>query len=411
MFYGWRIVGVTLLTQAFQAGFLIYSFGIIIAPYGEAFGVSRQTLMLGSTVLSLSTNLISPFAGERVDRWSIRSLMTLGILMLGAGFVALSQVTAMWQVLATFALILPAGNLLLGQMTSSALMTQWFQQLRGRALGISAIGTSIGGFFIPPLVAALSEQFEWRHAYAALGVGLVVVGFPLIRSVIVDRPEQIGLVPDGATNGDTQSVRTQSLPGEPDYSFKQILGTGRFWCITVAIGLVLSVFIGLLGNMVLHATDQGASTTKAAALMSIIAVCGVVGKILFGILADKVPLRAALWLAMGLMAGALIVMLSVSGYAGLAAGCVLLGFAAGGQLPVWGAMVAKGFGRRSFGRALGIMNPAMMPITLVGPPLAGRIFDRTGSYDLAFQVYLGALVVGALVLLPLRFPQPKEAPE
>lgn len=409
MFYGWRVVALTMLTQAFQAGFLIYSFGVIIAPYGEAFGVSRQTLMLGSTLLSLSTNLISPLAGDRVDRWSIRSLMMLGVVMLGTGFIALSQARAIWQVLATFALILPAGNLLLGQMTSSALMTRWFTKLRGRALGISAIGTSLGGFFIPPLVATLSTQLGWRSAYAALGIAIMLVGIPLVRAVVVDRPEDRNLLPDGELSSDL--IQPDERPDtDPEYSFREIATTLRFWCITVAIGLVLAVFIGLLGNLVLHATDQGASTTQAAALMSVVAVFGIGGKLLFGTLADKIALRTALWLAMALMAGALCTMLLVPGYSGLALGCVMLGLAAGGQLPVWGAMVAQAFGRRSFGRALGIMNPAMMPITLAGPPLAGRVFDMTGGYDLAFQIYLGALVVGALVLVPLQLdPRSEEA--
>jgi MFS family permease len=186
---------------------------------------------------------------------------------------------------------------------------------------------------------------------------------------------------------------------------KEILSSPVFWRVTITIGIVLSVYLALLANLVPHATDQGISTTTASLLMSILAVFAILGKLGFGLLADKIPLRNALWAAMLLMAAGLMVLLSSASYVALSLACGLLGLAAGGQLPIWGALVARGFGRESFGRALGLMNPAMMPITLVGPPLAGRVFDRTGSYDWAFQIFLAALIVAAIVLAGLRLPE------
>ncbi len=126
MFHGWRILGVTLASQAVQAGLLIYGFGVVILPFAEEFGVPRQTLMLGSALLSLTTNLISPLGGAAIDRGWARNLMTAGAVMLALSFLALSRVTAMWQVLAVFAVMLPFSNLLLGQLTSSALMEDRF---------------------------------------------------------------------------------------------------------------------------------------------------------------------------------------------------------------------------------------------------------------------------------------------
>ncbi|MDH3581555.1 MAG: MFS transporter [Hyphomicrobiales bacterium] len=408
MFYGWRVLGITLLTQALQAGLLIYAFGVIILPFAEEFDASRETLMFASALLSLSSNVISPFAGVQVDRRSLRGLMMFGATMMALGFFALSQVRATWQILVVFALILPAGNLLLGQLTSSALMTQWFHRLRGRAMGLSAIGTSIGGLTLPALLAVLMQTYGWRTAFTIIGVAVLIVALPLIRLVVIDRPEQAGLHPDGAQNA-IRSEGTETSADTRNWTMKEILSSPVFWRVTITIGIVLSVYLALLANLVPHATDQGISTTTASLLMSILAVFAILGKLGFGLLADKIPLRNALWAAMLLMAAGLMVLLSSASYVALSLACGLLGLAAGGQLPIWGALVARGFGRESFGRALGLMNPAMMPITLVGPPLAGRVFDQTGSYDWAFQMFLAALIVAAIVLAGLRLPALEQA--
>ena len=138
--------------------------------------------------------------------------------------------------------------------------------------------------------------------------------------------------------------------------------------------------------------------------MSLLASCGIAGKLGFGLVADRLDLRYAMGLAIVLMIAGLTRLMTASAIGTLAAGCIPLGIAAGGLLPVWGSMVARGFGRRSFGRALGLMNPAMMPLTLAGPPLTGRTYDLTGSYDLAFGVFIGGLVIAGLLLLALRWP-------
>ena len=107
---------------------------------------------------------------------------------------------------------------------------------------------------------------------------------------------------------------------------------------------------------------------------------------------------------MGLMAIGSFILLSAVNYTGLAAAVIAFGFAAGGLLPVWGMMVAKSFGQYGFGRALGVMNLTMMPITAMAAPFAGRMYDTFGSYDMAFQVYIGIIIAAAILLTFLKFP-------
>ena len=401
MFQGWKVLGATVFTQALQAGLLIYAFGVIILPFQSEFDASRQSLMFATVLLSLVTNIISPFVGVRVDQAGVRRLMMLGAALLAMGFVALSLVTALWQVLAIFALLMPAANLMLGQLTASALMTRWFSRRRGRALGLSAIGTSIGGFCLPPLLAALSAVLGWRTAYLGTGLAIALIAIPVIRLFVIDRPEEIGQHPDGdpaaAETGSSENMKSRWTTGS-------ILRTPMFWQIGIVIGIVLAVYMSMLSNLVPHATDQGIAPTRAALLISLLAVLAIGGKLGFGVLADKIDLRLALWAVMGLMAAGFLIMLASSSFTGIATACLPLGLAAGGILPIWGAMVARGFGAADYGRALGLINPVMMPFTFTAPPATGWVFDNLGNYDWAFRGFLVALLVAALILASLKLP-------
>ena len=406
MFYGWKVLGATIFTQALQAGLLIYSFGIIILPLQTEFDASRQSLMFATVLLSLATNIISPFAGIRVDKAGVQRLMMLGAGLLAAGFIVLSQIRATWQLLAVFALLMPGANLLLGQMSSSALMTRWFTRLRGRALGLSAMGTSIGGFLFPPLLAGLATQYGWRSTYLAVGIGVALIAMPLIWTVVRDRPEQVGQRPDG----DPPLPPGESAPARVSrWNTRQILSAPMFWQIGIVMGIVLAVYMSLLANLVPHATDQGIAPTQASLLISLLAVLAIGGKLGFGLLADRVDLRLALWTAMALMGAGLGILLVATSFIGILLACLPLGIASGGLLPIWGALVAKGFGPDDYGRALGWINPVMMPFTFTGPPATGRVYDLTGNYDWAFIAFLVALGIAALLLMTLKLPSEEPA--
>lgn len=400
IFHGWKIVACSLLTQALQAGILIYAFGTMAIAIEEEFGVSRAQVMIAATVLSLSSNLISPFLGKLVDQKSVRTLMILAVAALATGLVALSFTQTIWQVWLVFGTLLPLGNVLLGQLPTSALITRWFSRLRGRAMGIAAVGTSLGGFVFPLLLTFLIELYDWRTALMMIGIGAFVVTAPLIRMLIVDQPGDIGLNPDGDPSPATEEAVTEVS----DAGIGFVLRQRAFWCETIAIGISLFVYLGFLSNLYPHAIAVGTAPAKAASLMSLVAVFSVLGKLSFGTVADKIDLRHTMWISFALMTAGTLILSQVTSYTGLATGAILFGLAAGGLLPVWGAMVARSFGRIWFGRALGAMNLAMAPITLLSAPYAGYIYDLNQSYELAFLSYCGFLFIAALSLAFLKFP-------
>jgi MFS family permease len=298
----------------------------------------------------------------------------------------MAAVTAVWQLYLVFGLLLPFANLFLGQLTASALIARWFDAGRGRALGISAMGTSIGGFVFPPLIAALTGRLGWRASVALAMTAAALLTTAAVLLWVREPPAAPG---------------TARQPAAP---WRAIVGQRAFWCETVAVGAGLFCYLGTLANLVPHAVATGLALPEAAVLMSVIALMSLCGKFGFGMLADRLDLRLAYGLALAAMATAFLLLAVDQRRGALYAAALLLGLAGGGLLPVWGAMVARSFGAARVGQALGAMNLAMAPLTITAAPFAGRIFDATGGYRPAFLSYLAVLAAGALALrlLPLH---------
>ena len=344
--------------------------------------------MLATTGLSLVGSFAAPLVGRLVDRRSIRTLMMFGAACLATGFAAVSQITALWQFWLCFALILPVANLLLGQLTSAALVTRWFEAQRGRAMGLSSLGTSIGGFSLPLLLATATQFWGWRTATLVIGVAVAAAVALVTLAWVHDGPPQ---------GREGSSTTHDDIP----LSTTQILSAPAFWIVTLVVGVKLATYLGLVSNLVPYAGALGVSRIGAATLLSLLSITSMVGKIGFGALADRIALPAMLIAALTLTIAGFAALLVAKGYPSLVVGCLMLGLATGGMLPLWGLLVGRYFGPASFGRVLGMTNFVMVPLTATSAPLAGWVFDRTGNYDAIFILYIAALGFAIAIVVPL----------
>ena len=137
----------------------------------------------------------------------------------------------------------------------------------------------------------------------------------------------------------------------------------------------------------------------------VVAGSGLLGKLLFGVAADMLNHKLALWAAQLLVAIGFIVLALEPSYPLIILACVSIGLAAGGMLPVWGALTANIFGLQSYGRAFGLMAPIITLFVMLGFPLVGRLYDDTGSFSLSLWIFAGLMVVAATLVAPLRLPR------
>lgn len=396
VFKGWWQVAISMLTQAVATSTIVTCFSVIAAPLAKEFGASRGELGLVMTLTLLIGALVNPMLGTAMDRFSIRKIMLGGGAALAAGYLALSFATSMTGVFLAFGMLLAFASAALGPLSYSTLLPRWFVARRARAFGLTVAGYAIGGLFLPPLFALMIDACGWRNALRVFAAFVILVLIPLTAWLVIDRPSQVGLYPDGAVQ--PSPVMTSATP-ETSQSIGALLRDTNFWVITICICLVLLGSGGLLSNMVPLSLSRGFTSRQGALLLTCFSAGSLTSKVLYTFFGDRLNPRAGL-------AGGLLFFTVSSGlflrghtYPMLLTASFLFGMGVGVSLPLWSYLTARVFGTTHVGRVFGLMNVVTMPFSLLAPPMMGAIFDRTGSYDDGFILYI-CLGVAALLMVP-----------
>ena len=399
MFYGWRVVGGGFLSQAFVIGFFTYAVSLLTQPVQESFDVSVEMVMYSLTFGTFIGLFAMPIAGTLLDRLSVRRIFAAGILLFALGLWLLGQTTTIGQYIVVFGITMALANALAGSMISSAVVSRWFVENRGKALGIAATGTSVGGVLIPGLITFWLPDHGWRGTLENLAILLIVLVLPVVLWTIRSWPSEVGIQQPLKKDGISTGTPAAQL------GLGDILRNPNFWWLSTSLGLLFSTYTAILSNMTPYATQLGHAKESASGLIMVIAVSGLLGKLLFGVAADLLNHKLALWLAQLLVIAGFIVLALEPSYPPVVLACVSIGLAAGGMLPVWGALTAGIFGLQSYGRAFGLMAPIITLLVMLGFPLAGRLYDVTGSFSLCLWIFSVLVAVAAILLVPLRLPR------
>lgn len=403
-YFGWYVVGGGFASQMLVIGFFTYAVSLLVNPVRAEFGVSLEQVMYAMTVGTLTGLLVTPVCGALLDRYPVRWLMSLGVVLFAGGLWWAGSSTSITEYVIAFGLTLSITTGLSGPMAASTTVSRWFTRNRGKALGISSIGTSAGGILIPALVTWWLADGDWRGALHKLAILALLVILPIIVLSVRGRPEDVGLEIEAA--GDTDI-------GQPNYqvlNVSDIIRSPAFWYVGLTFGALFCVYSAVISNLAPYARDLGFTTAEGSRLIMILAVASFSGKIVFGLLADRLNLKLALWIAIGLIICTLLILTMLPSYPLLALAAVLMGLATGGMLPVWGAMMARAFGLASYGMAMGLMGPIITLAVMPGYLLMGRLYDSSGSYQLGMTVFTGLAVVSALLLVPLKLEGDKSLP-
>ncbi|MFK8049786.1 MAG: MFS transporter [Halioglobus sp.] len=396
MSYGWRVVGGSFLSQAFVVGFFTYAVSLLTQPVRETFDVSVEMVMYSLTLGTFVGLFAMPIVGILLDKLAVRKLFAAGIVVFALGLWLLGRSTTIAQYIVVFGITMALVNALAGAMISSAVVSRWFTENRGKALGVAATGTSVGGILIPGLITFWLPDYGWRGALENLAIVLMIVVLPVVLWTIRGWPLEVGI--QELQKGEDSSSDTTAV----QLGTKDIVSNPNFWWLGVSLGLLFSTYTAILSNLTPYAAQLGHGEGSASGLIMIIAVSGLLGKLLFGVAADIIGHKLALWTAQLLLCAGYVVFAVEPSYTLIVTACVSIGLAAGGMLPVWGALIAQIFGLHSYGRAFGLMGPIITMFVMLGFPLVGRLYDVTGSFSLGLWISSGLMVVAAALLVPLR---------
>jgi MFS family permease len=399
VFAGWWQVMLCMLNQAIAPGTIIVCFSVLAVQLQKEFGPTRAVLGLTMTITYLINGLTNPLLGAAMDRYSIRKILTSGAVLLGVGFFALSFARSMLHVFLIYGLFLALANAIMGPLSYSTLLPRWFVRRRARAVGIAVLGYALGGLILPPVFQHLIDTFGWRESVRLLSAFVIVIVVPLIGWLIVDRPSDVGLFPDGEAQLPPAAVGDSITQRQPTMT---LLRNTNFWVVTLAVGLVTCGAAGVLGNMVPFAISRGFTAAKGAFVLSCFSAGSLSSKLLYAAFGDRLKPRLGLATGLLLFLVSSLFFLRSNTYPLLLTGSYLLGAAVGVSLPLWSYLTARLFGSANVGRVFGLMTIVVTPLSLLAPPMFGRIYDVTGAYDDGFVLYVFLALAAFILVSRLR---------
>ena len=387
-------------------GMVASTYSLVSVPLEAEYKTSRATVMLSMSLMSGTCVALSPLLGNLMDRVSLKALMVAGGIMLAGGYAAISFTTEFWQVLAIFALLFAPANVLIGMVAVTVLLSRWFAERRGQAMGIAIAGVAAGGFLFSMIIQGLLDALPWREALRWLGLVLLVWTLPFIL-LVVDRPQDRGLNPDGAA--EPPPLARAEMARAP-VTVKELLTDPAFWMIALTVSIVTGGMKGMITNLAPLAIDNGVTATRAATLIQVYTVCGFVAKLNFAVLADRLGPRVLMFTSLGGFAvGMALLTQSHGGFWSIVIGLAFIGLFGGLMVPIESYLAPRVFGVRAVGKAMGLLAGTILVVLLFTPPFFGLIFDLTGSYRGVFWTFAG-LAAAALIWVPMMRLTPRPEP-
>ena len=395
LYPGWVIVAYAIFCQTLITGVTQASFGLYVVPVSREFGLSRADMNTGIIMLNVGGALYAPIVGWLMDRVPIRPLILTGCAIIAVSFVALGlAATAMMAALCIFP-FLTMGLALAGR-PETALIVRWFDLNRARALTLGAFGLSLGSLLVSPLIGLSIGTYGWRTTVMLCGgAALVVIALPALLLRL--QPTQDELARERPPTPPLASAIGEEAP----LPMMGILRQPLFWLIALAGAMPMAISQALLISMVPMAVEHGIPPAQAALIISASGITAFSIKIVVSILANRVN-QMGLLMAMfgvGMVENAILFAYAEQASLPVLIACgVMQGMSSGLLLPLFYTLVARIFGRASFGTAMGLMFPVIFAVGALFARLIGDIYDVTGSYRPAFLGFVAVELIAAMLM-------------
>jgi MFS family permease len=380
----WLIVG-TLFATLFLTWGPVNAGGVFFLPVVRHFGWSRAWFSALSSAAPLAAGLSSPLLGSLLDRIGARPVMIAGAAMVGAGYVALSRANSAAAFLVIF-IVLGVGITASTIIPTALVVTNWFRVRRGAALGVAFAGIPLGSTVVTIWANYLVLHFGFRLAFFAMGVPIVLIVIPLLTAFLRTRPGSFSAAEDAA-----ESTR-------PGLEVGEALKSRSFWMIAIAEALFATAAVGLRVHLVPYLSGIGYTPTSAAEVYGAMFTLGAIGSFAIGPFADRLGGRVTF--AGVFVAGAIGIaaLLGAAHPAAVAAFLLTFGLTRETQAYLHPLAIDESLGDRRLGALLGIQAFFTTLGFAAGPVIAGRIFDRSGTYTGAWLLFAAMALMSAAAM-------------
>ncbi len=396
VFYGWWIVIALFIIGFYVSGISFYGFTAFFEPLIKEFGWSYTQVSFAASLRGMEMGIFAPVMGFFIDRLGARRVVLLGVIAVGLGLISLSFARSLMMFYGGFLLLtFGAGGCTV--LVGMSAVANWFQKDIGKALGIMASGFGASGLMVP-LIVGMIQAWDWRATYLILGFGAFLIGIPL-SFVIRNRPEAYGYAPDGKP----PEEGVQSVPSLAEkIRFKEIIRKRAFIFLNLSEFVRLIAVSAVVVHVMPYLSHFGISRTRSSLIAAAIPLCSVIGRVGFGWLGDIFAKRSVMVLSYGLMGLGMIAFCQAQVHWFIF--LFLLSFppSYGGATVLRGAMLREYYGRDSFGKSLGIVLGSSSIGGIVGPTLAGWVFDTFGTYLFVWYSFAALLLFTILIVLQIK---------
>jgi MFS family permease len=397
--YAWFRLGVAMLISAL-GGVGMWSVVVALPAVQHAFGVERGEASLPYTLLTIGFGFGNVLMGRLSDRFGVVRPLLVGACSLGLGYILASISRTLWQFALVYGVLIGLFGIASTFAPLMADISKWFERRRGIAVALCASGSYVAGTIWPPFIAFMIRAHGWRAAHFWIGIICVTLMIPLALLLRAPAP-----APETTRRVGPSRPRRRfpQVTHVPPMVLQGLLAIAGF-CCCVAMSTPQV-------HLVAYCGDLGYGVGAGARMLSVMLACGVISRIAYGFLADRLGGLPALVVSSFAQMAALSLYLTSSGLAPLYVISAIFGLSQGGLIPSYALVIRENYPAREVGGRVGVVMMMTMFGMAFGGWIAGAIFDMTGSYQAAFAdgVAWNAVNFAILAFVLTRTRRPREA--
>jgi len=379
---------------------VLYSWSVIskalIADYG--WSSSEASLPYSVAIMVWGTTLL--IAGRLQDKIGPRKVVTLGVILTGAGLIISGLVQSTSMITASFGILVGSGiGFAYATVTPPAL--KWFHpSKKGMVTGIVVSGMGLASLYIAPSTTKLLQIFGISKTFLILGTFILAVAVPLAQ--LIKNPPQ-GYIPEEPVQKSTKEKKISPAIESRDFNWREMMHTKQFYMFWIMFAFASSAGLMIIGNIATIAKTQ-ASVENGFFLVGLLAIFNASGRLIGGSLSDKIGRLKTMMIFFAIQAINMLIFSTYTSTLGISIGTAIAGLSYGSLLCLFPSVIADYYGVKNFGANYGVLFTAWGVSGVIGPIIAGTVVDMTGSFTLSYtisSVLLGIALVMAFFIKPL----------
>jgi len=335
-------------------------------------------------------------AGVLQDKFGPRRIIMLGGAFVGSGMILTGLLTNPTAVMLTFGVVVGTGIGFAYACVTPAAMKWWHPSKKGMVSGLIVGGFGLGAVYVAPLTKALVNAFDIQTAFIILGTGIIVISVSL-GATVVNPPK--GYIAEGPEDWNPAAAGTGA-----EMNWREMIKTRQFYFLFIMFALASSAGVMLIGNITQIGSLQ-VGLEGAVYLVSLLAIANASGRVLGGLISDKLGRVNTLILAFLLQAANMWFFMSISTEAMLIAGAITGALCYGALLSVFPSLTADYFGLKGYGANYGLVYLGWGLSGALGPVIASMSFDSTGSFTNAYMISAAMLVAATAIAFMTKAPR------